>query len=363
VRIHRRAGLAGFLTTVVAAAVVGPASADAAAPSVVVHPGQSIQAAIDAAPAYGTVLVDPGTYAENLLVTKPLDLRGRGAVRIVPPAHLTANRCTEDQDSDLPDGELLPVGICVLGVLGGPADSTGDLPSVVEAVPDVHLAGLDISGFAEGVETDGTDRLVLSDLTLRDNQDGVDSFYGTGTVFERLRVTGAVGFGSASLQRSRDVRVTDSDFHDNTGFGLSLVDTRGASVAGSTFRSNAGGIAVTDTPAGEVTGDLRITGNTVVDNDTLFPGDGDAPPASGIGIALLGVQGAWVSGNLIRDNVPTGDAPFSGFGIGIFDADQLTGGGAAHDVHVSGNQITGSPVPVLDASASGDNVVRGNRLG
>jgi nitrous oxidase accessory protein NosD len=363
VRIHHRAGLAGFLTTVVAGVLVAPTSAHAAGSTAVVHAGQSIQAAIDAAPAYGTVLVDPGTYAENLLVTKPLEVRGRGLVRLVPPADVTANRCTEDEDADLPEGDLLPVGICVLGVLGGPADPTGDLPSVLDAVPDVHLVGLEISGFAEGVETDGTDRLELRDLTLRDNEDGVDSFYGTGTVFERFRVTGAEGFGSVSLQRSRDVRVTDSEFWDNTGFGLSLVDTRGATVAGSTFRGSAGGIAVTDTPAGERTGDLRITGNAITDNDGFFPGDGEAPPASGIGIALVGAQGAQISGNLIRDNVPSGDTPFSGFGIGIFDADQLTGGDSAHDVHASGNRITGSPVPVLDASASGDNVIRGNRLG
>jgi nitrous oxidase accessory protein NosD len=362
VRINRRAGLAGFLT-IVAGAAIAPTSAYAAGSTVVVHPGQSIQAAIDAAPAYGTVLIDPGTYAENLVVTKPLDVRGRGTVRIVAPAELAANRCTEDQDADLPDGELLPVGICVLGVLGGPVDTTGDLPSVLEAVPDVHLAGLEISGFAEGVETDGTDRLVLSDLVLRDNADGVDSFYGTGTVFERIRVTGATGFGAASLQRSRDVRVTDSFFGDNDGFGLSLLDTRGASVTGSTFRGNAGGVAVTDTPAGERAGDLRVTGNAITDNDGFFAGDGDAPPASGIGIALVGPQGVVISGNLVRDNVPSGDAPFSGFGVGIFDAEHITGGGSAHDVHVSGNRITGSPVSVLDASASGDIVIRGNRLG
>lgn len=361
-RLHRRAGLAGLLTIVVAGGVGAPTAAHANPSTVVVHPGQSIQAAIDAAPAYGTVYVDPGTYAENLLVTKPLEIRGRGAVRIVPPGELSANRCTQDEDAELPDGDLLSVGICVLGVLGGPVDPSGDLPSVLEPVPDVHVSGLKIDGFTEGVETDGTDGLVLADLVLRDNEDGIDSFYGTGTVFRRITVTGAEAFGGASLQRSRQVLVVDSSFEGNGGFGLSLLDTRGAAVTGSTFRGNAGGIAVTDTPAGEPVGDLRINGNAIVDNDGYFPGDRGAPPVSGIGIAILGADDVRISGNLLRDNAPSADAPLGGFGIGIFDAGQLTGGASAHDVHVSGNRIVGSPVSVLDASAAGDTVIRGNHV-
>jgi large repetitive protein len=41
--------------------------------------GQSIQAAIDAAPAGGLVLVQPGLYNESLILTKPLQLQGWGA--------------------------------------------------------------------------------------------------------------------------------------------------------------------------------------------------------------------------------------------------------------------------------------------
>ena len=352
---------AGLFVTAILLTAAAPEAARADSSTVVVHPGQSVQAAIDAAPSYGTVVLTAGTYKENLLVTKPLTLRGSGRVLLTPPDALSANRCTEDQDAKLPDGQLLPVGICVLGTLGGPVDpGAGDLPSVISPVADVHITALEIDNFAEGIESDGTSGLTITDVTAHGNTNGIDAFFGTGTVLSRVTITGGSGYAAASLQRSRDVRVSDSSFTGNGGFGLSLLDTRGGTVTASTFTGNSGGIAVVDTPAAEPAGGLTITGNRITDNDGYFPGDGSAPPVSGLGIVLVGTTDSVVAGNQVVDNLPSGAAPFSGFGIGLFDATDITGGNTADHNQITGNRISGSPLALLDASNGADNVIHGN---
>ena len=84
----RRLFVPSFAASLVMAGVLlvgGPAGAHGL---VVVNPGESIQAAIDAADQHTTIVVRPGTYAENLLITTDrITLIGQGAT-LVPPATL-----------------------------------------------------------------------------------------------------------------------------------------------------------------------------------------------------------------------------------------------------------------------------------
>src|SRR5438874_443741 len=107
-----------------AAAVLGAMLATAApagARSVfVVRPGDSIQAAVDAAPPGATIYVRRGTYAENVAITTDgIKLRSHGA-KIVPPATSAPNVCSSGRPAE--------DGICAVGDVSFP-DPEG--PAVV----------------------------------------------------------------------------------------------------------------------------------------------------------------------------------------------------------------------------------------
>src|SRR5215470_19595681 len=116
-------------------AETGSARADT---RVVVGPGASIQAAVDAAQPGDTIVVT-GRHRENVAVTTDgITLRGAGAV-LEPPATPTQNACFDPNTPTDVDG------ICILGDVNF---GTGE---VVREVRDVTVRGFTIRGFSEGI--------------------------------------------------------------------------------------------------------------------------------------------------------------------------------------------------------------------
>jgi parallel beta-helix repeat protein len=357
-----RAGALVALTAVAAAAgLVTPAAASASS-TVVVHPGQSVQAAIDAAPDGATVVLAPGTYRENLLVAHRITLRGQpGAVltRSDVPAGSVCNGDQEAADAGL----SMQVGICVVGELGTPVPGDGDLPTVMSPVDGVRIEGLALVGFDEGVESVGTTDLRLQDLAVRDSRDsGVLAWYGDHTVLQGLTISGGEGFAAASVRRSSSLRLTGNRITGNAGAGVALADDTGGTVTGNVLEDNAAGLVAWDSgDLGRVgdMADVTIAGNRIARNSRAFnPGGG--PGFGAVGVALFGTTNVTVSGNAVRDNGPANvdDSPLTGFGIGLFDADMF-GGAAASGNRVTGNSVTGSDPALVDAT-TGSNLVQGN---
>lgn len=146
------------ITNLVCMAVVSATAVACAEPSVsaatpavrTVHPGQSIQAAVDAARTGDTIVVEPGTYHESVLIKKQgLTLRGTGAKTVIKPASTgtkTGNACAKAGS-----------GVCVLGTSGHTVDG-------------VSIRSLTVSGFKKnGIWASWTDGLKVRQVTSDTN--------------------------------------------------------------------------------------------------------------------------------------------------------------------------------------------------
>ena len=144
-----------------------------------VDPGESIQAAVDAASPGDTVMVRAGTYRESVRIqTDGLTLRAQGSVILEPPDY-GAGEC------------YLPGHVAAFCVV--PADFDPSVGSYTRRVRDVTITGFRIVGFDDGVFGFGTEKMKVSDVVAIDNTDyGVASFEGIGTTFTRNATSGTV---------------------------------------------------------------------------------------------------------------------------------------------------------------------------
>jgi nitrous oxidase accessory protein NosD len=138
-----RVAVAAALTTGAAAVAATPAAATSR--THVVHQGESIQEALDAARPGDRVDVRSGTYAEQLTIAKDrIELVGHGA-RLVEPAAATDNTCSGLAG---PDTEA---GICVTGRGVTLADFVVEHREVLDVrdpVSDVSISGFEVRGFS-----------------------------------------------------------------------------------------------------------------------------------------------------------------------------------------------------------------------
>jgi nitrous oxidase accessory protein NosD len=286
----------------------------------VVGPGDSIQAAVDAADPGDTIVVF-GTHRENVAVqTDRLTLRGVGAL-LLPPATPAASACFDPTEV----GEAVH-GICVIGDVDF---TTGEVNRYVERV---KVSGFTIRDFAGGgaLVAVGARDTTFTRNVAHDNDDGMQSAKSFGTRVVSNRASGG-------------------------RFGVRIFSSLGGRIAGNALHGNCVGAIVIGSSLGTA-GDLRIAGNAVRRNTRACPGDEDFPALSGIGIGLLGATATAITGNLITGNVPSGESAASGgvVAIGGPDGTPLT------DNRVRGNVILANEPDILwDESGTG-NVFRPN---
>ncbi|MFF8810797.1 right-handed parallel beta-helix repeat-containing protein [Streptomyces pactum] len=381
-----------------------------------VRPGQSIQAAVDAARPGDTVLVLPGVYRESVHITvSGLTLRGSGrATVLMPPGSGSGPGSDGRTGSDVrkdPDGSpgsgarkesdsrkdsgtrkdseaRKESG----GRTGGAAAGTGRGTAATPRNGGGAKAKT-CAAAGHGICVTGTERRPVDDVAIRTLT--VSGFRGDGirgNRTDRMSVHGvrAVHNGRHGISQERSVRgdLRGNEARHNAESGIFLanmtdaeggaLDTRGAviksnklsgnrigvvlrrtrnlTVERNTVNDNCGGVFVVgdeSTPRG---GALTITRNTVHHNNRHCPATARLPIIEGTGILLTGVEETRVTDNEVRGH--TGSSPMSG-GVVLFKS--MTGAPNARNT-VSGNEVRGNtPADLADQDRGPGNAFTGNR--
>lgn len=227
--------------------------------SVVVNPGQSIQTAINSAPAGSTIIVNPGNYTENLKILKNITLTANGTVNL-KQINIAYTRCTVKGFS-----------------------FSGDYPIVITSTRDVEIIGNNISSNLNGIMSTGTNvNLTVSSNTLI----GTNPFYGNNMAFEgplynstiQNNILSGAEFGmlydapSKNLTIKNNVVTNNYDLNNprdplvHTGTGIyTVAGSNDFKILNNTVINTRDSIAVEDLGGGLSTGFI-IENNTVINS-------------------------------------------------------------------------------------------------
>jgi parallel beta-helix repeat protein len=269
------------------------AAADRAADAgVVVRPGGSIQAAIDAAAAGSVIRIAPGTYREALTIQTP---------------DLTLLGLTGPEGEEGEGGEG--------GVVLENPDDADDGITVTVAGHGVVIRDVTVRGFEEnGVLLVGVDGFTLSGITATDNGDyGLFPVFSSHGTIRNCRASGHRDTG-IYIGQSRDVTLSGNVTFGNVN-GIEVENASDIRVTANETYDNVAGILVVLLPGldAKTAADIVVAGNRVHDNNHVnfgTPGELESFVPPGSGILVVGADRVTVQANAVGGN------HFVGIGVG-----------------------------------------------
>ncbi|MFE2261970.1 right-handed parallel beta-helix repeat-containing protein [Streptomyces griseosporeus] len=320
-----------------------------------VHAGQSIQQAVDAAEPGDTVLVLPGTYRESVKVTTPgITLRGTGRETVIRPGStpvtqtVTGTRAPRAAAGCAENGN----GICVIG--------TKD-----KNVEDVTVADLTVTGFARsGVFAMASEGLTVRNVTSVKN--GVWGISVERSVHTLIRHNTVRDNGDAGVFLANTIKAEEgaADTHgtlvernrlEGNRIGVTVRRLRNLTVAANLLTGNCAGVFVVGDENKPKAGALTVRDNRVLRNNKSCPKTDRLPALQGSGIVLTGTEKVLVTGNDVRENA--GASPLSG-GIVLFKSFV---GVTGDDNRISGNRLAdNAPADLVNTDTGLHNTFEGN---
>jgi len=264
VKLIRLAGILALLLGLLA-----PVASVSAASAIYVHPGQSIQAALNKAPAGALISVERGTYKGNLDIKRSVRLVGHDAV-IVPAAKATSTYCAALAGL---------AGICVHGTLKmeTSADpSQQPLITVSDWLSNVSIEGFTVRDFGGyGIIALGARGFrAVRDVVVRNTSGGIATAFSADVslLYNTARDDGLLGLAveNTPLVHGNNVIVGNA-VYGNAGFGIGFADALGGRIALNAVYGNCAGIYVGASADKNSFGggDLSINLNQVTANNRL----------------------------------------------------------------------------------------------
>jgi parallel beta-helix repeat protein len=336
--------------------------------TIVVRPGQSIQAAIDRARPGTTIYVQAGVYRETADPTNGLNITKNG-IRLIGQNTPRKRVVLENAGNQRNGIVVVPEDRAdCMGCHASMAPPFELLPGVQKGLKmrepmmtGIEIRGITIQGFVNnGLFTENVDGFRIVDVSSVDNKN-----YG---IFPTLSRNGLVTHSYATgandsgiwVETSENVRVSHNLVEGNVN-GFEVSNSDDILLVHNEARKNTVGMAILLLPDifDDRPGAKRIDtkDNWIHDNNkdnTARPGSILSSVPKGLGILHLGVDDSLISGNLIENN------DFGGIGVVDYC---LAVGGSDFDCF-TGNDPTITPGFLADQSARNnrvvDNVLVGN---